>query len=85
MVRRYKNKQTQEDAESNELLKRVRSLTTHLDVCNLVSERVSSGVEKCMDPDSNKDAYHNLFLVVSHALSKVHWKSISPSFAELDF
>ena len=83
MMARNQGKREQDNAEVEELLNRIRRLSTAQNLCDLVSELISSGVEKCVDGDASADLYKDLFLIVSHALSKVDWAALTPSFAEL--
>ena len=83
MLNRYKYKRQQDNAEAQELLDRVRKLHTSQSLCDLVSELISSGAEKCMAGEDKNELYKDLFLVVPHALTKAPWGDIAPSFSEL--
>ena len=86
MIQRYRERgKKQEDDETNELLGRVKNLVAAPNVCDLVSELISPGVEKCTNSKTDRDHRKDLCLVVSHALSNVPWSHIIPPFVELGF
>ena len=53
------------------------------DVCAIISEIVSTGVEKALDTTDTRHTYKDFALVLSHKVSKVPWDQVHPPLSDL--
>ena len=55
------------------------------DVCELLSEIVSSGVEKALGPLDMRRSSKDFALILSHKVQNAKWGEVAPSLSEIDF
>ena len=83
MFKKAKLREQQDTAEVTEICKRLEDMKTPQHVCDVLSEIVSTGVEKALETNENAPSYKDFALILSHKVKNSNWAHITPPLADV--